>query len=644
MKAQTPQIRWHWSNDIKAPTPIYSVDFHHRGGDTWRLASAGADGIVRLWKVDRANGKTDVTHLADLARHESSVNAIRFSPDGKLLATAGDDLTIFLWAATSAPTSSLLNTEEFNKEHWRPQAALRGHASDIMDLAWSPDSKFLLSGSVDHSAIVFDVATGKQVQQLKDHRNFVQGVAWSPLGDQVITQSSDRSARVYNCASGKKRKFTCVAANVKLPQPKDDAAGGTKLPSERLFVDETKTTFFRRASYSPDGSLVMTPAGRHRQEDGTDVDTLYIFRKSMPATPVLRLRAADSSVVAVRCCPVLFKRQTDDSESTVPMFKGLQHRIVFAVATLHAVMLYCTEQLAPFAILANLHLAPLSDLTWSKDGLVLAIASEDGYCSLVTFEENELGVVSENVAPLMQDQVAGVSGSEGEQSHGIKDDQAGAGAAQQSLLQQQTAATAAQPSAATPTQQPSALASDQQPCSGSKRDQPSDCPATSTTQETKKKRRVALTTVRPLTTTPEQATAIATAATATASPTATTSKKPRRIVPTVVTHTPASTAPEPVLAATSTATEPAAAADVKPTSPTVAVPASPAKEAEAAQHNLVVPMDAGSDTQQAVSRSATTDTQPQPKQVKRIKPTLVCPVVAAVPVDTPSAAKHDDEL
>jgi len=53
---------------------------------------------------------------------------------------------------------------------------------------------------------------------------------------------------------------------------------------QRLFVDETKTTFFRRLSYSPDGKLLFTPAGRHKDEDGTEQSTLYIFRTSMPST------------------------------------------------------------------------------------------------------------------------------------------------------------------------------------------------------------------------------------------------------------------------------------------------------------------------------------------------------------------------
>lgn len=52
---------------------------------------------------------------------------------------------------------------------------------------------------------------------------------------------------------------------------------------------------------------------------------------------------------------------------------------------------YDTQQLTPFGGLANLHYAAISDVAWSADGRVLVISSEDGYCSIVTFTEADLG-------------------------------------------------------------------------------------------------------------------------------------------------------------------------------------------------------------------------------------------------------------
>ena len=68
------------------------------------LASAGDDGTVRLW--DAATGEARAT----LKGHEGWVSAVAFSPDGKTLASAGEDGTVRLWEASfpseSEPPSS----------------------------------------------------------------------------------------------------------------------------------------------------------------------------------------------------------------------------------------------------------------------------------------------------------------------------------------------------------------------------------------------------------------------------------------------------------------------------------------------------------------------------------------------------------
>lgn len=69
---------------------------------------------------------------------------------------------------------------------------LRGHLEDVYDLAWSMDSLSIISGSVDNTAIVWDVKNGRRKTTLSEHKSFVQGVAWDPKNKYMATLSSDR--------------------------------------------------------------------------------------------------------------------------------------------------------------------------------------------------------------------------------------------------------------------------------------------------------------------------------------------------------------------------------------------------------------------------------------------------------------------
>ncbi|GFO43027.1 chromatin assembly factor 1 subunit b-like [Plakobranchus ocellatus] len=70
----------------------------------------------------------------------------------------------------------------------------------------------------------------------------------------------------------------------------------------------------------------------------------------------------------------------------------LPYRMVFAVATEDSVLIYDTQQTMPVGLLKNIHYHQISDLSWSRDGQALIVSSTDGFCTVATFEENELGI------------------------------------------------------------------------------------------------------------------------------------------------------------------------------------------------------------------------------------------------------------
>lgn len=382
MKVITCEIAWHNKE------PVYSLDFQHgAAGRIHRLASAGVDTAVRIWKVEKGpDGKAIVEFLSNLARHTKAVNVVRFSPTGEILASGGDDAVILLWKVNDnkEPEQIAFQDEDeaqLNKENWTVVKTLRGHLEDVYDICWATDGNLMASASVDNTAIIWDVNKGQKISIFNEHKSYVQGVTWDPLGQYVATLSCDRVLRVYSMQ--KKR----VAFNVSKMLSGIGAEGEAR--SYRMFHDDSMKSFFRRLSFTPDGSLLLTPAGC--VESGENVmNTTYVFSRKNLKRPIAHLPCPGKATLAVRCCPVYFELRPV-VETGVELMT-LPYRLVFAVASEDSVLLYDTQQSFPFGYVSNIHYHTLSDISWSSDGAFLAISSTDGYCSFVTFEKDELGI------------------------------------------------------------------------------------------------------------------------------------------------------------------------------------------------------------------------------------------------------------
>ncbi|XP_031957034.1 chromatin assembly factor 1 subunit B [Corvus moneduloides] len=389
MKVITCEIVWHNKE------PVYSLDFQHGAdGRINRLASAGVDTAVRIWKVEKGpDGKAIVEFLSNLARHTKAVNVVRFSPSGEILASGGDDAVILLWKLNDSKELEPLvfqdeDEAQLNKENWAVIKTLRGHLEDVYDICWTSDGNYMASASVDNTAIMWDVNKGQKVSILNEHKSYVQGVTWDPLGQYIATLSCDRVLRVYNTQTKR------VAFNV-TKMPSGSGAEG-EARSFRMFHDDSMKSFFRRLSFTPDGSYLLTPAGC--VESGENVtNTTYVFSRNNLKRPVGHLPCPGKGTLAVRCCPVYFElrgasAKDEISPKSPPALFNLPYRLVFAVASEDSVLFYDTEQSFPFGYVSNIHYHTLSDISWSSDGSFLAISSTDGYCSFVTFGKDELGV------------------------------------------------------------------------------------------------------------------------------------------------------------------------------------------------------------------------------------------------------------
>eukprot|EP00762_Andalucia_godoyi_P003821 ANDGO_08519.mRNA.1 Chromatin assembly factor 1 subunit FAS2 len=154
----------------------------------------------------------NATFHTELSRHDGSVNAVRFSPNGLYVASSADDNCVIIHRATPPLEDDLLSLPT-----WTLVGIYRDHINDVTDLCWSPDSRYLVSGSVDNRAVVWNVEKRQLVARLDDAAHYVQGVAWDPLGQFVASCGPDRTLRIYGIPYVKndqhKKSSKAAAAN-----------------------------------------------------------------------------------------------------------------------------------------------------------------------------------------------------------------------------------------------------------------------------------------------------------------------------------------------------------------------------------------------------------------------------------------------
>jgi WD40 repeat protein len=79
-----------------------------------------------------------------------------------MLASAGDDGNVLLWVPSELQTQAGLGEDPSDdKETWRVKHMCRSSGAEIYDLAWSPDGVFIITGSMDNIARIYNAQTGR---------------------------------------------------------------------------------------------------------------------------------------------------------------------------------------------------------------------------------------------------------------------------------------------------------------------------------------------------------------------------------------------------------------------------------------------------------------------------------------------------
>lgn len=158
--------------------------------------------------------------------HRAAVRTVAYSPDGKFIATGSRDNSIKLWEVSTS----------------REIRTFLGHINPVNIVAFDPSGQWLASGSSDNSIIIWEVATGKIKQKIEGHDRRVSSLNFNSDGSQLASGGWDRLAYVWSVSTGEK-----------LGEYKGNPATGIGVGVQVLFSEDDK----KLITGNDDGKIII---------------------------------------------------------------------------------------------------------------------------------------------------------------------------------------------------------------------------------------------------------------------------------------------------------------------------------------------------------------------------------------------------
>ena len=369
---------WLSHSGEKKDHEVYSC---HVSPDGSRLATAAGDGHVRIWSTDAILNNhnpayTGPRQLSSLNYHTGTVHSVRFSGNGKYLASGADDKIVCIYHIdpTAAGHTTFGSKEEAPVENWRIYRRLIGHDNDVQDLGWSYDSSILVSVGLDSKVVVWSGSTFEKLKTLAQHQSHVKGITFDPANKYFATASDDRSIKIY--------RFTSPAANATAQDQTANFVLETNVTAP--FTSSPLTTYFRRCSWSPEGAHLAAA----NAVNGPVSSVAIIQRGNWESQ--INLIGHEGPVEVCAFSPRLFAPEPPPTDPNVQA-PVAAITVVATAGQDRTLSVWNTSYAKPLTTQGEVCAKSISDLAWSPSGEVLFFSSLDGTIAALVFEKGELG-------------------------------------------------------------------------------------------------------------------------------------------------------------------------------------------------------------------------------------------------------------
>jgi hypothetical protein len=153
------------------------------------VASASQGGVVRLWQLETAQEVHGFYQGAQFRLH-----AIAWAPIGMQLTVGGDDGSILVWSNPLFCQQSVAVQAEMQCAD--PPQQFRAHTAAVRALAWSPDGRFLATGGDDGLLAIWDAAAGFSLLSTSQPDAPVLALAWAP-DQRYLATGSGRAVMIW---------------------------------------------------------------------------------------------------------------------------------------------------------------------------------------------------------------------------------------------------------------------------------------------------------------------------------------------------------------------------------------------------------------------------------------------------------------